>query len=650
MFALLAAVSISQAPNLAADRRLDALVSYTTSGQALSQALSDLHQSPRLALSVAGPFDEDIVALRFEKVPLREAMLRLSKELKLEWWTTDKGYQLYQTPERAQQAGKELQIERTGRLRTWRQEHRERFKLPRPDFDDLQRRLTEERAEPMPDPNKNWAVYEERGKAMEALRIDGDPSNWFASAVISGITDEQLEEILDSGSVTFATNPNRLQQRLPKGAGPDLQAWARRKNITDYSATVRVRMVDWAQVKVSVNLEGTLRDSNEFFMPLNDPLLPMNGREPKGSTLDRELEIEGYLGMRWGMQNSRMPSEAVLQLMAESITDPDKREPLSTMAGAGLVEIAEETSNNLVALLADDMINLGSQNALPTNGRKLLAQFCDDVRATYTEGDGWLTVRPVELTLSRAKQFPRKYFRQVANATARERLLSFADVARIVSECTDLQLEGRYFRDYLTRKAARQEFTVLRTWGDTSVFRFWNSLSKAELHSVLGGGIPIGRLDPISKNLLWRAVSLGGTTMSGEGAFSQVYKGPIGNDPTKVFPNGFPPDEVLEAYTKTDDCVLSSFTPWRKPIWVAQSIEKFADYAGPNKADLTKIRLGKSQHVSIVIDKLTWTANVREDFFDFSRPMIDWKDVPQSFHDRLERAKRNPQPAGIIIR
>ena len=138
--------------------------------------------------------------------------------------------------------------------------------------------------------------------------------------------------------------------------------------------------------------------------------------------------------------------------------------------------------------------------------------------------------------------------------------------------------------------------------------------------------------------------------MSGEGAFTQVYKGPIGNDPTKVFPNGFPPDEVLESHTKIDDCVLSSFTPWRSPIWVAQSIEKFADYAEPNKADLAKIRLGKSQHVSIVIDKLIWSANVREDIFDFSKPMIDWKDAPQSFHDRLERAKRNPLPTGIIIR
>lgn len=650
MVALIATVWMWQAPDFAADRRLDALISYSTFGQPLSQALSSLPKSGRLALSVVDPFGEDIVALRFDRAPLREVMIRIASELKLEWRATDNGYQLYETTDRSKQSAEELRLERTGRLRAWREEHRQRFRLPRPDFDELQRRLAEEREEPMPDPNKNWAAYEERAKAMEALRTDGDPSNWFASAVISGISDEQLEFLLDHGSITFAADPNRNQYQFPKGIAPDLETWARRNDSVEYVGGARVRMVDGKQVKVSVSVAGTKRDFNEFFMPLNDPMLPLNSREPKGSSLDKELNIEGYLGMRWGWQNSRMPNERVLEEITESITDPDKREPLTVMAGAGLVEIAEETGNNLIALLSDDMIALGSASALPTNGRKTLAQFCDDVRARYTDEGEWIAVRPVELSLSRAKQFPRKYFRQVANVTTMGRLLPFSEVTRMVSECTDLQLEGRFFRDYLTREAARQEFTLLRTWGDSSFFRFWHSLSRAEMDAVKNGGLPIGKLDPTSKNLLWRAVSLGGTTMSGEGAFNQVYRGPIGNDPTKTFPNGFPVDEPLEAHVKVDDCVLSSFTPWRRGIWVAQSVEKFASFAAPNKADLTKIRIGQSQHVSIVVDKLGWSANIREDFFDFSKPMIDWKDAPEALRKRFEAAKRNPPQSGYIIR
>lgn len=138
--------------------------------------------------------------------------------------------------------------------------------------------------------------------------------------------------------------------------------------------------------------------------------------------------------------------------------------------------------------------------------------------------------------------------------------------------------------------------------------------------------------------------------MSGEGAFNQIYKGPIGNDPTVVFPNGFPASEILEAHVKSDDCVLSSFTPWNRPIWVSQSIEKFSDFAGPNKADMTKIRLGTSHHVSIVVDKLAWSANVRQDVFDYSKPMIAWDSAPERFKARFEQAKRNPPGSGIIIR
>ncbi|MEO7453239.1 MAG: hypothetical protein ABIV13_00570, partial [Fimbriimonadales bacterium] len=112
MIALLAAVYLAQAPDLAADKRLDATVSYVTSGEALSQALNGISKSGAISLSVAHPFDEDIVALRLSKVSLRDFMTRLSSKLKLSWRATDQGYSLYQTAERAKMAEKELDFER----------------------------------------------------------------------------------------------------------------------------------------------------------------------------------------------------------------------------------------------------------------------------------------------------------------------------------------------------------------------------------------------------------------------------------------------------------------------------------------------------------------------------------------------------------
>lgn len=651
MVALLVAICFGQAPDLNADKRLDAEVSYQTGGEPLSKALTEISKSAGISISVAHPFDEDIVALRLSRALLRDALEKLAATVKLEWRVTDRGYTLYQSSARAKQSADELNAERIGRLRALRAEHEARFKLPRPNFDELERRLAEESAEPLPDPNKDWKTYEARAKEMTRLRDEGDPSLWFASAVFASLTDTQLRELLDNGAITFATNPNRLQHAIPKQAQADIDGWAKRKGAEGATGSARFRMVDGEQLKASLAIksEGKSVAANEHFIDLGESPLPLNARDPVGTRLDEKLDIEGYLGGRWGMQNSRMPAAKVMANLVEAWFTPEKREPLTAMAGDGLVEIASETGNQLVALLGDDMIAFGAQAALPTNGRQLLAQFCDDVRAVYTESSGWITLAPREISLSRAKQFPRKYFAQVA-AITKSRILPLADVARIVGECSDIQLEGGFFRDYLTLSAARQEFTLVGTWGDTSALRLWNSLGDAERSSLAQGSIRIGALDASSRNLLWRAVSLGGTTGIGEGAFIETYRNPVHHDPTVAFPSGLPPDELLEAHARQDDCILSSFGPEGfPPMWVSLSVARFAGFAELNKADMAKIRLGRSFKLALVVDKLTWNADFREDVYDFSKPMISWLEAPEDLRKRYDEAKKNPA-GGYIIR
>lgn len=647
---LLLAICLAQTPDMTSDRRLDAPVSYKTTGEDISKSLAAIGRDGGLMLSASTPY-EDIVALRFEKAPLRTVMAQVAKTLKLEWRPVQGGYELYEAPERRKQADAELQNERIERLKAWRKENQDRFKLPRPDFDDLAARLSEEEAVPLPDSNTNWQEYNERAEKMRTLRKDGDPALWFASAVVANLDDGALRRLFDEGSVTFATKPNRLQLALPKGAEKDLKAWGLRNEIYKPAGRLRIRMVSGTEVKTTASVSGDGESAGqEEFFNLSDETLPPNSREPKGTALDQKLDIEGYLGLRWGMPNQRMANEAVMKRIIESITTPEKREPLSAIAGEGLVEIAEETGSNLVALLGDDMINLGSQTALPTNGRMLLAVFCDSVRAVYSEEDGWITIRPAELALARAKQFPRNYFGQVADKTTRGRLLPFYEVARIVSECSDWQLDSRFVRDYLTGAAGRQEFTLLNTWGDTSAMRLWHGLSSVEMDTLQQGNLPIGRLSAKAKALLWRAVSLGGTTRSGKSPFRGVFWNPTSSDLTLLYPNGFPPNEILESYRAVDDCVLAAFNLGIRDIWVSQSIEKFAGFSGPNRADLEHVRLGKSQFLSLAIDRAVWSADFREDTYDYTVPTMPWKDAPEALQKRFENALKNPESPGVIIR
>jgi len=653
MLSLVAAAVLLQSPDLAADPRLVAPVTCKVAALPLSKVLETIGQAGKLTLSAPKPFDQDLIALRVEGSRLSDVMARLANKLRLSWRKTETGYELYQSPDQKDQAQEDLAAQRIGRLKELRAQQQAKFKLPRPDFDELERRLAAEAAEPLPDFNKDRKAYLERGKVMEQLRLEGDPSLWFASGAIAALTDDQLAELLDAGSITLVKNPNRLQHRLASQAQNDATAWARRNGtFTDVRGSLRLRMVNAGQVKVTVAIAAEISlGANEFWLELVDPVLPANSRESKGTGLDRDLGIEGYLGMRYGMPNSRMPSERVIGQIVEARVSPEKREPLEVMAAAGLIEIAEESGYNLLAVLSDDMIALGNQSALPKNGRNMLAQFCDDVRAEYDEDNGWLEIAPRELALSRAKQFPRKYFRQVASATKGGKILPLSTVARIVGECTDLQLEGRFFRDYLTEAAARREFSLLDTWGDTSALRFWDALAEDEIRALMSGGLQIGRINPIAKRLLWRAASLGGTTISGSSPFNRVFRTPQGNDPTAVFPNGFPFDEVLEAHTDTTECVLSHFQPAKKQIPVSLSVEQFAAFADPNKADMSDIRFGSSHRVAVVIDRLTWFAEFREDRYDFSKPPISWSAVPDAIKTRYEEAKKNPRNnMGIIIR
>ena len=59
VFALLAAVCLLQSPDLAADKRLDKLVSYSTTGEAISKSFSEINKTAGITLSVADPFDEE---------------------------------------------------------------------------------------------------------------------------------------------------------------------------------------------------------------------------------------------------------------------------------------------------------------------------------------------------------------------------------------------------------------------------------------------------------------------------------------------------------------------------------------------------------------------------------------------------------------
>ena len=185
----------------------------------------------------------------------------------------------------------------------------------------------------------------------------------------------------------------------------------------------------------------------------------------------------------------------------------------------------------------------------------------------------------------------------------------------------------------------------------TALPQFANEMSPDESSALLSGGVPIGRLNPTAKKLLWRAASLGGTAIADGSPFNMVFREPQGNDPTKVFPDGFPPSEMLESRNDKAECVLSHFQPWKYPIPVSQSVERFALFAETNKADMSDIRLGTSHRIAVFIDKLGWSADFREDVYDFSRPAQRWADAPEAIKARYEAAKEDPgNNSGIIIR
>ena len=643
MVALLAAICLSQAPDLAADKRLDALVTYTTTGEAISRSLGALSKSVGLTLSASHPFDYDIVAIRVAKAPLRDLMSRLSTTLKLSWRATDQGYTLYQTPDRAREAAKELDFERINMLRGLRAEHRAQYRLPRPDFDEAERRLNAESTDPGPDPNTEMEAYLERAKIVDQLQKAADPTRWFVSAVIASLTDDQLRTLHTDGALSFSNRPNRLQIAIPKQAEKDLSAWAARLAILEFDCHVTLRMVDGQQLIADavINQEGKYLDSKGHFLRMQAESLPSNSIEPRGTQLDKNLQLDGLLGLGWRKPSKRQFSEKAMASVVKAMSNPAEHEFLRAVAGEALVELGEKTDNQLVAFLQDDIMEIGGPGDPPQNGRKMLAQFCDDVRSVYTEENGWLTVAPRELTLARAKRFPRKHFKNMASGSTG--ILSLEELARIVYECSDLQLDSDFVRDQFCTALSQTEEYALASWGEISALRLWHSLEGAEKQRLFdNAAIRIGDLDSESKRLLWRTCALGRTGFhSGKLVFSEVFRNPQGSNPARVYPNGFPADELLEAQVASQQVVLSKFTGGGPvPFFLSLDLERLETMSRQNPVDMNSIRLGVAALVRLSVDRVTWSATFRSEHYDFRSPPIPWTSAPEDLRKQFDMLRK----------
>lgn len=124
---------------------------------------------------------------------------------------------------------------------------------------------------------------------------------------------------------------------------------------------------------------------------------------------------------------------------------------------------------------------------------------------------------------------------------------------------------------------------------------------------------------------------------AGSTIFSDTFTNPQGDDPTALYPNGFPATEPLEIQLGSQDIVLSAFSGGG-PItqWLSLPVDQFADMSKHNQVDMEKVGIGKTQLIRLVVDRVTWSASFRSDEYDYSAPMIPWSQAPEALRKQFD--------------
>ena len=427
-------------------------VTFTHTCDKAEVVLEALGKELGVEMKPSGSVHDDYFLVRFEGVPVQEALEKIATTLNATW--SEKSGVRYLGRTRQQ----EIEDARAGQsyvgeeIKKWVKERE-----PKQEYTLEYAEGLLKQAIPL--------VNNPDGNQHEALRSlsDQSPLSRLITRIVGEIDIDELASIQMGESVQYATQPNASQRPLPQG---DALKLFEQENATHRAALDKTGSIEqlgtymmWSSLTAPYRFQNVetgrvkltfVRDIGSIEIRLSVGRVSENQSiritRPEGQGVPAELtnstdEIQWpdinqqIVQVLQPMMTGRGGSIGVPEQLQEFFSDPVNNEFLSELGSSWIIDTAKKKNLNVVALLSDDAGFIGMIAAAQQIKEGQLWAMLPSLEASYdfTLKDGWLTFAPNRRAEVRAIRIDRELLKQAIALHKREQRVSIDSVAMLFS-------------------------------------------------------------------------------------------------------------------------------------------------------------------------------------------------------------------------
>ena len=693
--------SAQQGADLGPDPRLDKHVSYRAVAASAKAAIAGLAQAAGLPLAAGGTIQSEILVLRLEDVPIRDAMVRLGHATAATWVVENGTYYLSRTDA---DVAKRQAVDTARLIAALKKGLAKQAKVAttQKPFDAASAKAligkVHAAQNPKPTSGVDGTPAGFSGPDMSELQQQ-TPAGRLASRVFSQLDPTVLAQVPDRRRTVFSTNPTRMEIPLHLNLGDAIDVFVAEQSLcADELATFpeqdRFRLelfqnrllggveskLPPAKLNVIVSrldsfmsgfgLEVQLFDragaqlaSSKLDVP-TDPDMPpdrelmADPKEQKLTISPDDMTVMQVIGATLGGQRAKV--SVLPESIRERMIHPDRNELLATFPSSLLLGAADTLHLNFVADLPDAYVVLGSTpgfTGLPTATSIIkLAKALPPSIGPVLVDDKWFEIAGGQAVPSAlmAHRSSRGALAQLFDSSI-DRVLTIEGLARyayvgdgVPDDFMFLLLDPLLFPG--------SEINGSDQW---RTYKLIGSLMHQQAEVPLKPGrIGLSSLDPGSIAILENIIffqeptafvtkqSRGGTDSSGS------------EEPCDLLPDGLPRDGYIDVTITETETVFS--TGRRQEAVEPRTLAFYQDMqehperyqggsAGPESYTIgSKFRLGTVRKLQLHVQLsagLSKDLSVKEQHLGSGNP-VTFDELPKSFRDSYQQAKDSLKPSG----
>lgn len=586
----------------ATHRQADPKVTLTLPATSVEKALRALSKAAQVPLAASPQTASDIITLRFQDVPLSQAMAKLAEAIDGTWKQEKDVTRLIRTSDQLKaEEAKEFQQDVLHIRKS------------------IQKRIDAEKNEPAWSSAEANALASQVANLLKLFDPQSGNSDWYKKSaqlgakapigrvvtkLLSALDPELIASTTSFYKSVWSTNPTAAQKPMPPEMGPIVEEFVQEQN--DWTAALERYQVSnpvFNGATYSVGDFGFLPSAGKQTLPVTTVILTIqnwgamtgfnvefSAYDSRGKKIDRaqvnignvfaDIETDGkvtddsedemisYEGdakdfYECQAQSARSTLRPLPRDLLAKVVDSENFDPLSFTASQSLQSAAQVRGWNMVASLPDSLISLGfmpSDKGVRVNQFLKRLKYC---QAEWTQKDGWLIVKPIRPSESRTYRANRHDLAAYLKMSSQPSRLGLNDQAYFALRLPEQHLNG------LPAIMARIVSPELQPLQDELMLKFYGLLSKEQITRMESGGLAIRSLSENQAELLNRMVygpyaSLQYQPLPDQTGYVNrdpeeynLYQDGILKETTVSLPNGLP-SEGLIFLNATDSAVVAA--------------------------------------------------------------------------------------------